>query len=312
MTELNHEPNGDSKGTEPKLFEENHEKKGMKKGRLVLMAMLIVAAFLFWPRAAFEGEGVLQAEKFARLGLTSSGVLKELLHEKGERLKQGDLIAKFENSELLKRYVQAELEFGKLEDEKVIVNEKLKHLDKMKERTRMLYENGAVGKVSIDQADFEFRKGTQEFVILEKQIQSAKRELEFLDEEIKSLELKAPFDGILLTDPSETVGSPVQKGEFVLEIADPDTYLLEILIREEDVEKIGVGSKVKAKFYSFSSQTYKGRVVRVAPRTTQEVEKVFKVKHVVPCEIKLDEFPENLRYGMHARVKIYSKPKGVF
>ena len=312
MTELKKEPNGDSHGEEPQLFEENHEKNRFRKRNILLLAILLVSAFLIWPRAALQVEGVLQAEKFARLGLTSSGVLKELLREKGERLKEGDLIAKFENSELLKRYEQAKLELGKLEDERVILNERLKQLDKEKERMRILFENGAAGKIRLESADFEFFKATREFVILEKRIQSAKRELQFLDDEIKSLELKAPFDGVLLTDPSDTIGSPIQKGEFVLEMADPDTYFIEIMIPEEDVEKIGIGSKVKAKFYSFPGKTYQGRVVRLSPRTTQEVEKVFKIRHVVPCEIKLDDFPENLRYGMHARVKIHSKTKGVF
>lgn len=313
MTEQSNEPNKDEKGAEPKLFfEDAPEKKKAKKKRIALLALLAITVYFFWPRAAVQGEGVLQAEKFARLGLTSSGVLKELLRVKGEHLKKGDLIAKFENPELLKRFEQARYEVEKLEAEKVIVNEKLKHLDKEKERMRILFENGAAGKIRLDNAEFEFSKTTQEFVMLEKRISSAKRELEFLEDEIKSLELKAPFDGVLLTDPSDTIGSPVQKGEFVLEIADPDTYFIEILIPEELVEKIRVGSRVKAKFHSFSGKTYKGRVVRLAPRTTQEVEKVFKIRHVVPCEIKLDEFPENLRYGMHASIKIHSKTKGVF
>lgn len=313
MTEQSNEPNKDERGPEPKLFfEDAPAKKKAKKGRIVLLAMLVLAAYLFWPRAVLQGEGVLQAEKFARLGLTSSGVLKELLRVKGEHLKQGDLIAKFENPELLKRFEQAQFELQKLEAERVILNERLKHLDKEKERARILFENGAAGRIRLDGANFEFSKATQEFVILEKRISSAKRELQFIEDEIKSLELKAPFDGVLLTDPSDTIGSPVQKGEFVLEIADPDTYFIEILIPEESVEKIRVGSKVKAKFHSFSGKTYKGHVVKLSPRTTQEVEKVFKIRHVVPCEIKLDEFPENLRYGMHASIKIHSKTKGVF
>ncbi len=309
MTEINKEPTDDSPKDEPQLFEENHEVKKKakgKKGKMILILVIAVVSFLIWPRADFKGDGVLQADKFARLGLTSSGVLKELLREKGSVLTKGELIARFENPELLKQHTQAELELGRLEDEKVIVNEKLKYLDKVRERTKMLYENGVTGKSELGKKEFDFIQATQEFVILEKKIQSAKRELDYIKEGMESLELKAPFDGVLLTDPSDTIGSPIQKGEFVLEIADPDTYFVEVLIPEEEVQKIKVGSKVKARFHAFSSKTYKGRVVRLAPRTSQEVEKVFKIRHVVSCEVKLDGIPGNFRYGMHASIKINS------
>lgn len=306
MTEKMSEPKKDESVPEPKLFfEDSPPRKKTKKGKVIFCILLVLPAYLFWPRTVLQGDGVLQAKEFSKVGLASSGVLKEMFYQKGSYFKSGNLIATFENQELLKLCEQAVIELERLEGEKSLVSGQMKYFDKVRQRSRMLYENGVTAKSELEKAEFSFLRATQEFVILEKKMQSAKRELDYLKGEIESLEIKAPFDGVVLTDPSDKIGTLVQKGGFVLEIANPDTYFLEILIPENDIEKIEVGSHVQARFHAFPSETYKGQVVRLAPRTSQEVEKVFKVRHVVSCEIKLDDLPENIRYGMHASVKIH-------
>ena len=293
---------------EPQLFEENQADKRIKKKNyfFFFFSGLILIAFVLWPKAIMKTEGVLQAEKFIKLELKNSGTLKEVFHKKGDNLEKDELIANFENPELLKFQRQTEIEIGQLEDEKYILTQKQKHFSKVRERKRILYENGAIGKQQLEKAEFDDGVLTQEFQILEKKIQSAKRELIYLEEEIKSLQLKAPFKGVLLTDPIESLGNAVQKGGFVLEMVDPETYFLEVLIPEEDVQKISIGSKVEVKFHALPNGIHTGQVVQIAPRTSEYVEKVFKIKHVVSCEIKLEEWPSNLRYGMRASVKIYS------
>ena len=137
-----------------------------------------------------------------------------------------------------------------------------------------------------------------------KEMESAEAEIGFLKTQVEALELKAPFDGILLTDPSEQVGSPLKEGEFVLEFADPDTYFLEMLILENMIPKVSLGDPVKAKFNAFHGKTFSGEVIRIAPRARDEVEKVFKIKHVVACAIRLKEMPSDIKYGMRAEAEI--------
>jgi len=296
---------------EPKLFEEKPEKKGIGRILLILTGIIAVAAFLLWPRGIVEGEAVLQARRFARMGLTSSGVLKELLHEKGELVKAGEIIAKFENSELLKRYAQAQLLLEKLNENKAALQEKSGFYEKEKTRKQILRENSVIGEALLEKAKLDAASAARELVMLGKEIQSTEKEAKYLKSRVETLELKAPFDGMLLTDPSDTVGSPVKEGEFVLEIADPGTYFLEFLILEKDVERISLGNKVTSRFRAFPWKNYSGEVTRIAPRTTEEIEKVFKIKHVIPCEIRLHETPRDLKYGMRAHIKIQSKRKEV-
>lgn len=297
---------------EPELFAEKPEKPGLGRLKIAGLVVILAAGIFLWPKGVIRGDAILQASSFSKIGLTSSGILKELFHEKGERLKKGELIARFENTGLLKEHEKQELFLEGLEEKKGILLGKKEFYGKEADRKQILYENGALSRSQLEKARLDAANAAGELAALEKEIEAALKETRYLQERVEALALKAPFDGILLTDPSDHVGSPIKEGEFVLEMADPGTFFLEILVPEKDIEKIAEGDKVKARFLAFPWKTYPGEIARIAPRATQEIEKVFKIRHVIPCEIRLLETPGALKYGMRARVSIQTKRKGIF
>ncbi len=295
---------------EPRLFEEKPEKKrGI--GWFVAGIMIISGGFCLWPKSGVEGEAIIQAGRFAKIEFSGAGILKELVRVKGDSVKKGDVIARFENSEIKKQYEQQTLLLAKLNENKVLAEENAKFLEKEKDRKRILRENDVIGRDLLEKAELDSFNIAKGLVMLEKDIQLAQEELQYLKAKEDALESRAPFDGILLSDPSDRVGSPVKEGEFIFEIADPETYFLEMLIPEKDIRKVQVGDKVTVEFHAFPGRSYGGEVIRIASRTSEETEKVFKVRHVIPCEIKLQEICKELKYGMRGRVRIQSKHKGV-
>jgi multidrug resistance efflux pump len=295
---------------EPKLFEEIEEKKGRGIIKLILVVALLISGFLWWPRGNVKGEAVLQAGSFEKIGFTCSGVLRELVHENGDYVKKGDLIARFENEEIVKRYAQTGLDIERLKTKKGVLEENLKFHEKEVARQKILRENNVIGQTVFEKAELESTTTSKDITILEKELASAEKESEYLRTRVNALELRAPFDGVLLSDPSDRVGSPIKEGDFILEFANPTTYFLEFLVLEKDIHKISIGDKAQARFHAFPWKTVSGHVTRIAPRTTQEVERVFKVRHVVPIEVKLDAPIGDLRYGMRAKIVITTKGKG--
>ncbi|HOW87311.1 MAG TPA: efflux RND transporter periplasmic adaptor subunit [Candidatus Omnitrophota bacterium] len=292
---------------EPALFEEKTEGTSKWKTRLFLIVLVLGIAFLFWPKGYIKGEGIVQADRFARIGLTSSGILKELLHKKGDIVKKGELLVRFENPELSRKFEERKLNLEILNHDKTRLEKQVEFLAKDKDRKNILFENGVIGRLQSDKAELDYTQAAEELAMRQKEIESVEGEVKFLKERVESLELRAPFDGMLLTDPGITIGNLLKEGDFVLEFADPRSFFLEILISEKEVEKVAQGNAVKARFRAFPWKTYSGEVTSVGPRTTEEVEKVFNVKHVIPCEIKLDEFPSNVKYGMRAWIRISGK-----
>ena len=82
-------------------------------------------------------------------------------------------------------------------------------------------------------------------------------------------------------------------------------------VRENQIEKIHIGNRANIQFDAVSLKKYSGVVVGIGVKTNQEIEKVFKIKHVVVCEIKINEETTGLRYGMQARVMIRSAAGGM-
>ncbi len=296
---------------EPSLFEEKKEVEKKGKGKIFFFILILGAAIIFWPRGIITSESVLQAERLAKIGLTSSGVLKELLCEKGARVKKGAVIARFENPEIQRKFEERKLALEILRLDKARLEKKTEFHSQEKDRKQILFENGVSGRAEFERAAHELDEAKEELAIKGKEIESAEGEVEFLKTRVESLDLKAPFDGVLLTYPGAQVGSPFREGEFVLEFADPESYFLEVLVLEKEIHKVALGNSVEAKFQAFPWKTFKGEVVRIAPRTMDEVEKVFKVRHVVPCEIRLTELPPDVKYGMRAQVKIKMKERGI-
>jgi len=298
---------GNAPTEEPMLFEEKREKKNTGLRRLVWIAGLCACVFFFWPKGEIRGDAVLQAAKFVRLEVVSSGVLKELLCEKGASVKKGTIIARFENPEITRNLEEKKQSLEIASHDKIRLQNRTEFLQKEKERMGILYENGAVGRDTCEKTDYELLDVREELAGKEQEIKSLEGEILFLKERLDALVLKAPFDGVLLNDPKDHIGGFFREGDLVLEMADPESYFLELLVPEKHVKEIKVGNKVQASFYAYPERRITGEVVRVAPRTTEQVEKVFKVRRVVSCEIKLSNLSPDVRYGMLASVRIDTK-----
>ncbi len=296
---------------EPSLFEAKSSGGGKWKMKLFLIVLFSALGFLFWPKGYMSGEAVVQAGRFARMGLTNSGILKEVLHEKGNVVPKGELLVRFENPELARKLEERTFALEIMSHDKARIQREFEFLGKDKERKSILYENGVVGRIHFDKAGLELLKAQGELAMRTKEIESTEAEIHFLKGRVESLEFRAPFNGMLLTDPGIAVGNFLKEGDFVLEFADPKSFFLELLVSEKQISKIESGSEALVNFRAFPWKTYSGEITKIGPRTTEKVEKVFNVQYVIPCEIRLHDMPVNLKYGMRAWVRIGGRRRAV-
>ncbi len=297
---------GEGTAGEPSLFEERAEKK--RKGNPFFLIILLFLPLIFFSRAhLIQGEAVLKAHEFIELGPTTEGILKEVIARAGDTVEKGKLVAHFENPGLSEGLAQAKLRLEVLAHElKRLLNRK-EFLGKEKGAKTILFEIGAVAKRALETVDFELNQTLEEIAIKEKEIEAAKAQILFLKERLESLDLKAPFRGIVIRDQAQRTGNLIKEGEPMIELCDPASFYLEFSVREQEAERLKIGDEARIRFHAIPWRSYRGRVERIGRKTVEEVEKVFKVKHVVLCEIKLDEIPENARYGMRALIKIDPK-----
>lgn len=308
ILEKSKEKRGKQIPPEPDLFEDMPRKKG-KTGIFLLLGILTGLFFIFWgPRNTIEGEAVLKSDHLVQIGAVTSGVLKELLHKKGDSVKAGEVLARFDNADISKELGEKQTKLEILKRNKLHLARKRGFLKKEKERKNLLFENGVIGLAKVEEAELDLTHASEELIDEGKGIESCQREIGFLKAKLETLEIKTPFAGVILEDSSEKTGNYFKEGDAVFDFVDPSTFYLELNVLEREIEKLRLGDSATIVFRTLPHKNYIGEIVKIGPKTEKEIEKVFKVKHVVPVLIKLSEFPTDARYGMRAWVQM--RPEG--
>ena len=289
---------------EPVLFKEPEKKKSGGMGIWILGLVIFGGFYFLKGTPQIVGTGTLKAQKYIKLQAGVPGTLKEMVRKKGDQVQAGEVLARFENPEIVKD-LALKKKMLEMSDEEIGALQQTEAYLKIKnERAAVLFENGVIGKSDFEKVALEYGDFQKKVSLHVKKKEVLKEELTYLENEAGKLDLKAPFTGVLLSDASEEISNYFKKEDDVFEIGDPASFYLEMPVRENQIEGVHVGERATVIFNAMPSKKYTGVVVNVGVNTNQEIEKVFKVRHVVVCEIKLNEETGGLRYGMQARVAL--------
>jgi RND family efflux transporter MFP subunit len=136
--------------------------------------------------------------------------------------------------------------------------------------------------------------------ILTAQIDQANAQLALLDDQLSRTRVLAPFNGIVVTgDLSQMLGSPVERGQALFEIAPLESYRVILQVDERDIADVSVGQRGQLLLSAFPTAPLPFRVAKITPVSTpHEGRNYFRV------EAQLDSTPERLRPGMEGVGKV--------
>jgi multidrug resistance efflux pump len=145
--------------------------------------------------------------------------------------------------------------------------------------------------------------------VLSAQRAQAQSQIDFLDAQIERAVLRAPIDGVVIAgDLSEALGSPVERGQLLFEVASLRDYRLILTVDESDIGDVGEGYRGKLKLRSLPHESFAFVVTRITPVSTPgDGANQFRL------EANLENPPESLRPGMAgvARIDAGERPIGV-
>ncbi|MGW8301114.1 MAG: HlyD family secretion protein [Desulfobacterales bacterium] len=125
----------------------------------------------------------------------------------------------------------------------------------------------AEGRAALKQAKDNLKKieaAEQEVEAGKAQVLSAKAALELAKIQLNYSELRAPFNGILVSRNVEP-GEVVSPGQEVISLADLSKVDLKVFVDETEIGKVRPGQKVDVKIDTFPSRTYSGHVSFISP-----------------------------------------------
>ncbi|QDT28083.1 HlyD family efflux transporter periplasmic adaptor subunit [Gimesia panareensis] len=222
--------------------------------------------------------------------------------ESGQRVKKGDLLVEIRNEDLKAQAVDAENRLNELLLSKLAINADLQSDTSSK---RPVADN------------INLRGKLNETIT---QIKGTKRQLQILRERLDKLNVKAPIDGVVTTFQVEQllINRPVQRGELLMEIMDPNgPWQLELDVEEKRMghilraaEKKGdIELPVEFILATSNELTYEGEVTEISTRVNSAEE----VGPIVETYATFDkeELPM-LRIGAEVSAKIDCGERSLF
>ena len=136
--------------------------------------------------------------------------------------------------------------------------------------------------------------------IMAAQIDQARAQLSLVEEKLSRATLTAPFDGIVVSgDLSQLMGTPVETGKLLFEIAPLDSYRVIFNVDERDISLVIPGQKGELALSGIPYEKIRFEVKLVTPVSTPlEGGNFFRV------EAHIEDNPEHLRPGMEGVGKI--------
>jgi biotin carboxyl carrier protein len=136
--------------------------------------------------------------------------------------------------------------------------------------------------------------------ILNAQINQIKAQKKLVNEQLKRTRIKAPFKGIVIEgDLSQSLGSPVERGDSLFKIAPLEGYRIILKVDEKEISYVHTGQQGYLVLSSLPNNKFALTVEKItAIANTEDGSNIFRVEATLP------KAPELLRPGMEGIGKI--------
>jgi multidrug resistance efflux pump len=237
--------------------------------KLAVLGVIGLALFLTLARGEHRvtAKSVLEGEVQRAAVAPFEGIIRAAPVRAGDAVKSGDLMARLEDRDLI--------------------------LDRAKWRAER-------DKFMQKQREVRAKHDRTNLVILDSQIRQAESQLALAEEKLSRAQILAPFDGIVVSgDLSQMLGSPVEKGKLLFEIAPLDSYRLIVHVDERDVRYVSVGQSGTVTFAGSPWSPLRLILSKITPVTVAE-----EGRNSFRIEARLTQVGPHLRPGMEGVAKI--------
>lgn len=188
-------------------------------------------------------------------GMGGSPRITQLLVIEGEKVRRGQLLARFDNGP------GQEAEAVLLRTRISSLSRRLEIVGRDLSRYRQLTVAGAFSAAELDQRE-------QSYLELRGALDEARAQLVRVGTDLVNTELVAPIDGTVLRIHARVGERPGEKG--ILELADSDRMEVVLEVYESDIERVRIGQRaqISSENGGFTG-SISGRVSRISPQVRQ-------------------------------------------
>jgi len=281
-----------------------------QRGRPLAVEIATVAsAYPSQAIAALNATGRVVAARRASVSSKASGKLEWLGVEEGQRVAEGEVIARLENRDVAASREQAAAGVKVAEANLAQGQAELADAAVALKRARELAQKDFVSGAAVDTAEARFNKAQAATRTLEAQIAVAHANLRAAGVSFDQTLIRAPFTGIVLTK-NANVGdilTPFSSASgttgAVVTMADMSTLEVEADVSEASIARISVGQPAEIQLDAFAELRLAGSVSRIVPT-------VDRSKATLLVKVRFDETDPRVLPDMSAKIAFLSRKLG--
>lgn len=278
--------------------------------------------------------GKIQAEVEVRISPDVSGEIVELPVKEGDRVKEGELVAKIRPDiyESALNRAEASLNNSKAQlanakAQLTRVEARLKNARSDYERKKKLKEKGAISEAEFQQAESDYESTLAE-VEAQRQtvrasrfsVQSAEASVKEARDNLDRTTIHAPRSGTItrleVEEGERVVGTDQMSGTEMLSISELRLMEVNVEVNENDIVRVSIGDTAEVEVDAFMDRVFKGVVTEMANSASSSGEGMDEVTDF-PVKVRIlrssyeelakDSLSSPFRPGMSATVDIATK-----
>lgn len=244
-----------------------------------------------------------------------SGKVAQILFENGKSVSQGDSLIVLDDTDIRNqlrsaesqlKISQSQLSSSELALQKLNIG--VENAQRNYDRTKSLFEQGAVAKVEFENAETalknsktDYDSGKASIEISKASIESAQVSIDNLQNSLNDMVIKAPISGVM-DGKTVSLGQMASPGTVLAKVNNTSSVYAVIQVEQENIKNIQIGQKASVKINGGDDKTYEGVINRIDASADPNA-------RVFSCKILLDNKDNSLHPGVFAKAQILSSEK---
>ncbi len=255
----------------------------------------------------FNASGYVVAQRKAAVSSKGTGRLEYLGVREGSRVESGQVIARLENDDLKAERSQIEGQLAAARAELARADADARTAGRQHRRYKALWDQRVVAKADFENAVEQAHRASAAVAAARANIQALEAALRRAEVLLEYTEIRAPFDGVVLTknaDEGEVVapfGSSVNARAAVVTMADLASLEVQADVSEAFLHKVREGQPCEIQLDALPDGRLFGRVATVVPTADR-------TRGTVMVKIQFDRIDPRVLPEMSARVAFLSRP----
>ncbi len=278
----------------------------LRPGRVEVQVTSVVTSYPSQQYAQLTASGYVVAQRRAAVASKATGRLVWLNVREGSQVKQGEVLARLDASDVQAAMAQAQA--GIRQAEAGVAQAQVERINAEAElkRTLGLQAQGFVSAQSVDAVTTRVNAAKASVFLAESAVAVARAQLKVQQVNQDFTEIRAPFDGVVLVknanvgDIITPFSSAAGSQGAVVTMADMRTLEVEADVSESNLAKARIGQPVEITLDALPGTRFRGSVVGIVPT-------VDRAKATVMTKIRFEKLDDRILPEMSAKVTILSQ-----